>query len=332
MNPMISVIIAAYNSEKYLEKCLDSIFNQTYKDFEVIIVNDGSADRTQQICEYYAAEHDNLILINQENGGVATARNSALKVCKGEYITFSDSDDYVEQKWIQKFMDTIKEDKECDLVVGGITVNYENSTNCVQIQNGRYINNEIINAFLTLKERHIEGFLFNKLYKKSIIEDHSIRFEYILKEDYLFNLKYLYYVSSIVTVSSSCYHYVQHRGQSLISKRYPADYMKNLITSLRDAALALSDKYKDTNMKRNVLEEYLLSFSVLLYSMYHKGHGINDKRERIKYIKEYQQLRRDYRNIRILMGSKTKQAFATFMLLPPKVTDLILSVILKNDY
>ena len=326
MNPKISIIITAYNSEKFLTKCLDSIFNQSYCYFEVILVNDGSTDMTQQICKHYTAKHNNLTLINQNNEGVAAARNNALKACKGKYIAFSDSDDYVEPNWLQHFMNAIKENDECDLVVESITVDYENRADYVKIQDGIFINNEIMNAYLSLKEHHIEGFLFNKLYKKSIIEDRNIQFEYTLKEDLLFNLKYLFYASSIAIVSSTCYHYVQHGGISLIHKRYSADYMKNLITSLRDAAIVLADKYEDTNMRCHVQEEYLLSFSVLLYSMYQKEHGINDKRKRIKYIKEYQQLRRDYGNIRIHMGSNTKRAFATFMLLPPKFTDIIMKI------
>ncbi len=95
MNHLLSVIIPVYNVESYLERCLDSIINQTYKNLEIILVNDGSTDKSESICNYYAKKDNRIIVINQENGGSSIARNTGLKNCNGEFIGFVDSDDWL---------------------------------------------------------------------------------------------------------------------------------------------------------------------------------------------------------------------------------------------
>lgn len=329
MNPKISVIITAYNSEKYLEKCLDSIYNQTFKDFEVILVNDGSIDNTKNIVKYYASLHDNIILINQENNGVSVARNNAIKVCRGEYITFSDSDDYVEPNWLQSFIDIINIHPKCELVVEGFIIDYLHHKNYANTCKRVYESNNIMNAYITLHNHYIGGFLFNKLYKKRIIEKEHIQFEYSLKEDILFNLKYFYHINSVITTPVMCYHYVQH-SDSLVHKRYPADYMRRLITAIFDASIQLCEKFSEKDFQENVIEDYLLSYSVLLFSMYSKNIGIKNRTERLEYIKEYQNIRRNNQNVKISKGSKVKRLFASFMMLPPKLTDYIMSIVKYN--
>jgi glycosyltransferase involved in cell wall biosynthesis len=96
--PALSIIVPVYNVEKYLAQCLDSLLNQTYRDFEVLIVNDGTKDSSAQIAmDYVKKDSDHFMLLNKENGGLSDARNYALPYAKGKYITFLDSDDYVEE-------------------------------------------------------------------------------------------------------------------------------------------------------------------------------------------------------------------------------------------
>lgn len=329
-SPKISVVIAAYNSELYITKCLDSIFNQTFKDFEVIVVNDGSTDHTREICERYATAHPNMTVINQDNGGIAKARNEGLKVCKGKYIAFSDSDDYADSNWLQHFMDVIHSHKDCDMVVQGLIVDYNDHINVVNVKGIEYEGNDIIDVYMGLKQQSIEGFLFNKLYKRSIIRENHILFEFTLKEDLLFNLKYLFYSSLVITVPHENYHYVQHGVQSLIHKRYAADYMKRLITSLYEASINLCNKCNGNKYQNQIIEEYLLSYSVLLFGMYKKPNNINERSERIMYIKEYQQIRKLHKNIKIRTGGKAKQIFASLMMMPAKLIDSMLTII-KNS-
>src|SRR5574344_102079 len=326
--PKISVVVPAYNVENLIEKCLNSLFSQTFKDFEVIVVNDGSTDHTCEICEKYASLHTNMTVINQKNEGIAKARNEGLKVCKGEYITFSDSDDYMEPNWLQCFMDTINSNNNCDMVVQGVIVDYPNKKDTIHIEDMEYNDNNTLTAYLKLKHLHIEGFIFNKIYKRSIISDNHIFFYYELKEDLLFNLKYLYFTSSIITISITNYHYVQHGSQSLSHKRYPADYMEKLINDLYFQYLQLCEKYHSNDLKNAATEEYIISFAVLLFSMYQGTNRIIDKVERINYIKAYQQIRKNNKNIKIKTGNEAKRLFAWLMMLPPNMADTIAYVLI----
>lgn len=111
MSMLVSVIVPIYNVEKYLEKCIQSIQNQSFQNLEIILVNDGSLDKSRAIAEKYVTEDHRVILINQENGGLSCARNSGIKIAKGDYLTFIDSDDTVDQKFIENLTDLINKYK-----------------------------------------------------------------------------------------------------------------------------------------------------------------------------------------------------------------------------
>ena len=102
---MISVIVPVYNAEKYLKKCLDSLVNQSYKDLEIILVNDGSQDGSEKICKDYEEKDSRIILINKNNGGPSSARNSGIEKANGEYLSFIDSDDYLALDFYEKLED-----------------------------------------------------------------------------------------------------------------------------------------------------------------------------------------------------------------------------------
>ena len=106
-SPLISIIVPVYNAEKHLKRCLDSIICQTYKNLEIIIVDDGSEDGSGEICNKYAEHDERVRVIHQKNQGVSSARNAALEVSRGEYIAFVDSDDWIEEDMIQAFVERI---------------------------------------------------------------------------------------------------------------------------------------------------------------------------------------------------------------------------------
>ena len=104
---LISVIVPAYKTEKYIRQCVDSILNQTYKNLEIILVDDGSPDKCPEICDAYAKQDDRIIVIHQDNAGVSAARNKALDICRGDYISFVDSDDWLEPETYDSVMQAI---------------------------------------------------------------------------------------------------------------------------------------------------------------------------------------------------------------------------------
>ncbi len=113
--PLISVIVPVYNAEKTLRRCVDSILSQTFTEFELLLINDGSKDNSGVICDEYARKDSRIRVFHKENGGVSSARNVGLDNLRGEWVTFVDSDDYVENKYLGVFYDN----KKADLLVGG---------------------------------------------------------------------------------------------------------------------------------------------------------------------------------------------------------------------
>ena len=109
LQPLISVIVPCYNVEEYLPKCIESILNQTYRNLEILLVDDGSPDNCGRICDEYAAKDSRIRIIHKKNGGLSDARNAALDVMTGEYVTFIDSDDYVSDDYVEYLYKIIKE-------------------------------------------------------------------------------------------------------------------------------------------------------------------------------------------------------------------------------
>ena len=116
---MISIVVPIYNSEKWLEKCVKSLINQTYQDIEILLINDGSKDRSLEICNEYAKKDNRIVVIDKENEGVSATRNLGIKKAQGEFIQFVDSDDYADVQMCEKLLNAIE---NVDLVVCGLKV------------------------------------------------------------------------------------------------------------------------------------------------------------------------------------------------------------------
>ena len=118
MDEKVSIIVPVYNVEKYLDKCIESIVNQTYRNIEIILVDDGSPDKCPEICNEWAKKDDRIKVIHKENGGLSSARNAALEIAQGDYITFVDSDDWIENDMIQSML-TCAAKNDADIVCCG---------------------------------------------------------------------------------------------------------------------------------------------------------------------------------------------------------------------
>lgn len=211
MKDLISLIIPVYNVEKYLSKCLDSVVNQTYKNIEIIIINDGSTDSSLQICQEYKKKYSTIRLINQENNGIAAVRNIGLKEASGKYITFIDSDDYIDLDMIEKLYYFCKE-KNADLVCCGTYYENENGKyylkNCLSGEK-EYDNYEALEAMLLSKG--IDSSVWNKLYLKTLWDNISFPVGDIY-EDLAVLYKLLYKSKKIVHIGMPKYHYIIRSG------------------------------------------------------------------------------------------------------------------------
>ncbi|HET0887233.1 TPA: glycosyltransferase family 2 protein, partial [Streptococcus pneumoniae] len=196
----VSVIIPVYNVEKYLRRCLDSVVNQTYKDIEVILVNDGSPDNSKEICEEYVAKYSNIQLINQKNAGLGAARNTGLQYITGNAVTFVDSDDWLELDAIEYYVASMKK-SDADIVVTQMIRKKEYFSN--EGTNGTTIKEEVLNQeqfakkYFKIDGNNIEYYACAKLYKREIArevkypvglfaEDVPAAFGYIIRSQKIF--------------------------------------------------------------------------------------------------------------------------------------------------
>lgn len=244
-NIKISIIVAVYNAEKFLETCLNSIINQVYKDFECILVNDGSTDNSLLICEKYSQIDNRFIIINKKNGGVGSARNAALDIARGEWITFVDSDDWIIPEYIQLF---ITNSFSADLIIQGFSrhlgKNYSKNYIPLSIEITRKdILKQISYIYKYINSTIIKANSF-KAYKNDIIKNNALRYAEDIRdgEDFLFILKYIIHVDKIKTIPVAGYNYITYNS-TLTKKDNDAvlyfSWQKQIIKTVIDVNNAL---------------------------------------------------------------------------------------------
>lgn len=257
---LLSIIIPVYNTEKYLKRCIESI-GVSNSEIEVILVNDGSIDKSLDICKSYE-KYENIRIISGSNEGVSSSRNKGIKIAKGEYITFIDSDDYVSNNYIDEILKVINKDN-FDIVVFGYDINY-NDIKKIEKKTFGKSNHSILNADYidSLYKYNLFNFPWNKIYKKSIIISNNLEFERnsVPCEDFIFNCDYYKYVENSVFIDKSLYNYMKQGIETtLVTKYYPNLFstVKNAITKYNQ----LLDNFEDTRkeQKKYVTYKYLFT-------------------------------------------------------------------------
>lgn len=276
----ISVIIPIYNVEKYLNQCIDSIISQTFRDIEVILVDDGSTDNSPKICDAYARQDDRVKVIHQKNGGPSSARNAGIDIATGKYIMFVDGDDWVELNTIQSCVNSISLDDNVDLICFSYIREYENTSLPVHLFNGDKVfkgkgaQNFYRQLFGPLgvecrEPQHVDKLVSccMKLYRADIID--KGRFfdtkEVGSCEDGLFNMYALYGYDNIVYIDECFYHYRKVRGTLTSS------YRPNLIKQwnrLFDIIYRITEE-KDLSEDYKIALNNRIAFSII-------GIGLNE--------------------------------------------------------
>ena len=175
MNPTISIIVPVYNTEQYLNRCIDSILSQSFTNFELLLIDDGSTDKSGDICDEYARKDERIKVFHKKNGGVSSARNMGLDFARGEWITFVDSDDYIDSCFLYRFNNRMK--NACfDLYFGNSAI----ITPDGEFQYNKLLKTDIIcDLILAIDFYSInkQADLHGKVFKKSILLLYSIRFK-----------------------------------------------------------------------------------------------------------------------------------------------------------
>lgn len=216
---MISIIIPIYKVEQYLDECVTSIINQTYKDLEIILVDDGSPDNCPQMCDKWAKKDARIKVVHKKNGGLSSARNAGLKVATGEYIGFVDSDDYVDETMYEDLIQVMMQNEKTVVVSSpiirntvGVFTPYKVGT--YEYKDGDTMSfSEYIKLFLGM---NMDATVWNKLYKREFIQ--TMFREGRNNEDYLFmynNVKNLYDSDKLLAVSAHAHYYYRDNAQSI---------------------------------------------------------------------------------------------------------------------
>ena len=215
---LISVIVPVYNTEKYLDECIQSILNQSFTDFELLLIDDGSTDRSGAICDQYAAKDERVRVFHTENGGVSSARNVGLDEAKGEWIAFVDSDDWVKSLFLENFIRYVD---DVDIIISYSEIETKNGIHKIEISSEGIVTNTNFHELFTKYGMTVNTTSWAKLYRKDLIEINKIRFDNRIKmgEDTVFLYTCLLKAEKIFVLNKTDYYY-RDRSESLSKQIY----------------------------------------------------------------------------------------------------------------
>ena len=283
---MITIIIPMYNAKLYIKKCVESIIQQTYSNIEIIIVDDGSTDGSETLCDELVQKDSRIHVIHKPNGGVSSARNRGLEVAKGENVMFVDADDYLKPDLCDKLLAKIE---EADLIIGG----YEQVTKAGSIM--CCIQDSVIDLRENLDEYFEEVFEknafnspFAKLYKKEILRKQKFQEDIALGEDFLFNLEYMRKCYKVAVVNTAGYIYNCLNENSATKKFRESDFSSIVLhyNAMRKFLQEVSRK----NIDNSVVERRLCLNGInLVQLLFYSDASWKYKKEKIKELLGYQE-------------------------------------------
>lgn len=268
----ITVVIPAYNAEKYIKECLESLYTQSYKDIDILVINDGSTDRTVDIAELFKKEHSNLMLqiITVKNSGAARARNIGIQLATGKYIAFFDADDIIDRDMLQTMIN-VAHQKNVDLVTCDFYWMYPNKN----IREKLYEANSERELFISAWAAP-----WNKLYRRSMLVENNIFFtEGYTYEDTSFYLKYIPYCKTIVHIPQPFIYWRQHNTSTMGKSQDKR--ISQIFPVLEDAI----KYYKEQDLYKKYEKELEYFCTKLLWgSSIYRICQVRDTKERKKYI------------------------------------------------
>lgn len=278
MSNLISVIVPVYNVEKYLHKCIDSIINQTYKNLEIILVDDGSTDESGKICDKYKEADNRITVIHKKNGGLSDARNAGLKAATGDFIAFADSDDWIDTNAYNEMI-TVLTDNNADISACNIAYIFEDKTEvpAVNISKNIFTAEEAIGQLIC--GIGFRAVAWNKLYRKSCINNMSFEAGKT-HEDEFFTYKVLANAEKLVFINKPLYFYRQ-RSTSIMGEKYSLKRL-DAVDACYERLLFFKDKYPNLYKNDKITFTNML---ILNYQMILKNKSIDpDKTGRKKLI------------------------------------------------
>lgn len=270
---MISIIVPAYNAQDFISRCIESIQKQTYKELDIVIVDDGSTDDTALICGKLAADDSRIRVITKTNGGVSSARNTGLDNAQAENIMFVDSDDWIEADYCENMLAYAE---NYDWVCSGYYKELIWGTKKYDVDRLMEFHDNNSDFFEAAFGKGLFCSLWNKLYKRSLIGSQRFDESVYFGEDHFFNLEYLKKCSDIVIANNNLYHYNCKNDSSVTRKSYKNDISS--IVYIYDETIKYSDTYLDGSHKELIKKDFVLSGIGLVQRIYYANIRYKDKK------------------------------------------------------
>ena len=288
--PMISIIVPVYNTEPFLHKCLDSILSQSFSNWELILINDGSTDRSSDICKEYATRDLRIHYLSKANSGVSDTRNTGIEKAKGTYITFVDSDDYLKMDFLKMLFDASEKGK-IEIIGGGLTLEYSNGERKeIQLTKSKveYMSGKDALCFACDITRPIVGFAAGRLISRKIIENNHIRFDknITMNEDSLFDYQCYIQCKKIAIIEASNYIYRIHNTSATEKARIDPEHYRTKLTAYKRIREIAEKELPQSQFEKNVNREYYISTINYLNYCFANGGIPNDVKTLLSEAKE----------------------------------------------
>lgn len=265
MEDLISVIVPVYNVEKHIDKCVQSIVDQTYKNLEIILINDGSTDDSGRICDEYSKKDKRINVIHKKNSGVSSARNIGIQNSTGDWIVFVDSDDWIEPDFCKVMLSTALEEKS-DCVICKCNKVHNEDLKKSEYENKKEIYNsrEFIIKVLNVQSGY--GFCHSKLIKKETIKETIFDTQLKVGEDALFNIQIAPNMKKIVFIGNALYNY-RINGESVVRK-YDTEYLSKYTKAMQKAKEYIFEEYKNDKIINQNINNYIMYHVLLILVNY----------------------------------------------------------------
>ena len=259
--PVLSIIVPVYNVEKYLARCIDSILAQTFTDFELILVDDGSPDNCGKICDEYAGKDPRIIVIHKENGGVSSARNHGLDIARGEYLTFIDPDDEITFNTFASNIDVLEDDRDIDFIQFPVRIINNNAT----YWDGKYTKKIFDEGILIywFDNKNITYSIWSKIFRRRIFTDLRFPVSHMYAEDLFLVPDILDKVHMVYLSQYGCYNHFCHKES--ITSFCPEDKIKVKNENIYDSYLKFL-QYVSCTGKYTHIQVYLLKIIIRYFS------------------------------------------------------------------
>lgn len=277
MHKKISIVIPIYNVEKYLKRCIDSIVNQTYKNIEIILVNDGSPDNCGVICDEYAKIDSRIKVIHKANGGLSSARNAGLDIASGEYIMFVDSDDWISEDTLEKLNRYVE--KGYDIINFKLRFTKEKTENIIKLNDKIKDSYEcdLLGYIDKLFSGELDFFICNKLYKKDLFDE--IRFPVGRNYEDLATIYKLYFKAKNIIVTDYTLYYYWLENSNSITSNSTIKNMTDYLVSTKEIYEVNRQYLKMNNRNLSNIDSWYTMMMIQLYINYTKSTYNNEELE-----------------------------------------------------